>query len=176
MPPTLPLSRPLPAGAAATTSFTSTTSTTSSNAPQTLHTHTHRRSPWTYIHLRLHTTPPTTNAPPLDALTARQHLSAALRSYLGAHGAATAVDILRVDADSGDVWIRVPREDGAGVVAAVGGWVGFSAGGGAGEEEVRTGWVVKGWGDWLGGVVLGRGGGGGGGGGDGGVDVFGDGR
>ncbi|KAF4544473.1 uncharacterized protein LTHEOB_6043 [Lasiodiplodia theobromae] len=171
MPPTLPLSRPLPAGAAATTSFTSTTSTTSSNAPQTLHTHTHRRSPWTYIHLRLHTTPPTTTT--LDALTARQHLSAALRSYLGAHGAATAVDILRVDADSGDVWIRVPREDGAGVVAAVGGWVGSSAGGGGGEEEVRTGWVVKGWGDWLGGVVLGRGGGAGG---DGGADVFGDGR
>ncbi|OMP86723.1 hypothetical protein BK809_0000127 [Diplodia seriata] len=121
MPPSsLPLSRP----AAPTTSFTSTTTTTTTSTPSqtpsslTLHTHTHRHAPWTYIHLRLHQTTPTNN---LDALTTRQYLTAALRTHLGTHGAATAVDILKVTPRTGDVWVRVPREDGAGVVAAVGG-------------------------------------------------------
>ncbi|GME56784.1 uncharacterized protein LTHEOB_6043 [Neofusicoccum parvum] len=154
MPPALPLSsRPGP-----TTSFASTTaSTTSSTAPQTLATHTHRASPWTYIHLRLHASPAGASPPALDALTARQHLTAALRRHLGAHGAAAAVDVLAVR--GADAWVRVPGEDGAGVVAAAGAWVG----GEADSEERTTGWVVRGWGPWLGPLVLGEGERGGGG-------------
>jgi len=41
-----------------------------------------------------------------------------------------------------EVWIRVPREDGSAVVAAVSGWVG-----GSGRESV--GWRVRGKGEWL---------------------------
>lgn len=40
------------------------------------------------------------------------------------------------------MWIRVPREDGSAVVAAVSGWVG-----GSGRESV--GWRVRGKGEWL---------------------------
>lgn len=47
------------------------------------------------------------------------------------------------------MWIRVPREDGAAVVAALSAWVGDKDGNG-------VGWRVKGRADWLG--ALGGGG------------------
>ena len=48
-----------------------------------------------------------------------------------------------------DVWIRVPREDGSAVVAAVGNWVGKGDKGGEGVVS----WRVRGRGEWLGAVV-----------------------
>lgn len=64
------------------------------------------------------------------------------------------IDILKIT-DGGvrgdDVWIRVMTEDLAPVLAAVGGWVGRSAGGG-GE---RVSWRVKGSGLWLSSVLAG---------------------
>ncbi|KAI4723881.1 hypothetical protein E4T49_08390 [Aureobasidium sp. EXF-10728] len=74
-----------------------------------------------------------TNAPnyQLDALTAHLHLRAALSQFLGLHGTAIPVDILKLH--DNDVHIRVPNEDASAVVVAVGGWVGK-----AGE-----GWRVK---------------------------------
>lgn len=50
--------------------------------------------------------------------------------------------------------MRVPREDGAAVASAVGGWVGS---GGVGGEDGAVGWRVLGWGDWLDAVVAGGG-------------------
>ncbi len=94
------------------------------------------------------TTPPTPT--PLDAITARTNLSAALHQFLGLTGTAIAIDILHVK--DNDVWVRVPREDASAVVAAVGGWVG---GGGSGKESV--GWRVKGRSEWLVGLVGGDG-------------------
>ncbi|KAF4314245.1 hypothetical protein GTA08_BOTSDO00065 [Botryosphaeria dothidea] len=151
MPSTLPLSRPL----TTTTSFTSTTSTASTST-HLLTTHTSPPNRWTYIHLALHTTPPSP-AQTADALSLRQRLTAALTQHLGAHGAAVPVDVLKMD--GGDAWVRVPREDGAAVIAAVGAWVGVEA-----EGERRVGMAVRGWGEWLAAVALG--------GGCGGQDVF----
>ena len=65
-----------------------------------------------------------------------------------------------------EVWIRVPRDDGSKVLAAVGGWVGreveynVDADGGAvaGKKvEVTLSWRVKSWGDWLAEIVGGDG-------------------
>lgn len=46
-------------------------------------------------------------------------------------------------AETHDFWVRVPREDGDKVVAAVAGWMGREG------QALR----VKGRGDWLGGIV-----------------------
>lgn len=50
--------------------------------------------------------------------------------------------------------MRVPREDGAAVVSAVGGWVGDE---GVSGEDGAVKWRVLGWGDWLDAVVAGGG-------------------
>lgn len=81
----------------------------------------------------------------MDILTARTYLTAALQQFLGMTGTAIPIDFLKVEGR--EVWVRVPREDGAAVVEAVSGWVG-------GES---VGWRVKGKGDWLGTVVAGTG-------------------
>lgn len=52
--------------------------------------------------------------------------------------------------------MRVPREDGAAVVSAVGGWLGDGGGGVSGEDGAVK-WRVLGWGDWLDAVVAGGG-------------------
>ncbi|CAF9936809.1 MAG: hypothetical protein HETSPECPRED_010452 [Heterodermia speciosa] len=99
-----------------------------------------RDFPFTYLHLTLLSTSP--SPPPLDGLTAHKHLTAALRQFLGITGTAIPIDILKVD--DGDVWIRVPREDGAAVAAALGNWVD------AGEG---VSWRIRGRGQWLGALV-----------------------
>ena len=99
-----------------------------------------RDPPFTYMHLTLLFTSPSSS--PLDELTAHKHLTSALQQFLGITGTAIPVDILKVD--EWDVWIRVPREDGGAVAAAVGNWVG------AGEG---VSWRVKGRGQWLGALV-----------------------
>ncbi|KPI41745.1 uncharacterized protein AB675_9062 [Cyphellophora attinorum] len=128
-------------------------------------TRTFRHPPYTYLHLTL--LQPESNAPqPLDALTARQHIHAALTAHLGLHGAAVNVDVLRTgppatkawppspaaannDGDSNadssedtDCWIRVPSQDENVVVGALATWTG--------RNGVR--WVVRGRGSWLGGL------------------------
>lgn len=92
--------------------------------------------PWSYIHLQHHNPSPST----LDALTAHLQIVSALHQFLGLHGAAVPVDVLKLQSD--EVWIRVPAADCKGVVAAVGGWVGR-----AGE-----GWRVLGWSNWSAGA------------------------
>ena len=134
-----------------------------------------RKPQWSYLHLRLVSSSSTTAAPSavpslpaspatstnpphapwaqdavpgadIDALTARALLLAPLAQFLGHMGAAVAVDVLRVSGR--DVWVRVPRGDGALVVGAVSGWVGR----GEGKEE-RVAWRVVGRAEWLGGLT-----------------------
>jgi ribonuclease P/MRP protein subunit POP8 len=106
------------------------------NRPQnhTLHQITLRKPSWTYFHLKLFSSAPTPDA--FDILTAKRYLNAALQRFLGLHGAAIPVDILKLEGE--EVWIRVPREDATAVHEAMGGWVG---------DDVK--WVVKGKDEWL---------------------------
>ena len=110
--------------------------------PKTL---TLRNPTWSYI--RLHQFQPPQNSSTLDALTAHIQITAALHQFLGVHGAAVPVDVLKLEGS--EVWIRVPAEDRSALVAAVGGWVGR-----AGE-----GWRVMGWSSWSAGAEGGKDGG-----------------
>ncbi|KAG9249204.1 hypothetical protein BJ878DRAFT_91733 [Calycina marina] len=92
--------------------------------------------PHAYAHLALITSAPSRTS--LDAITVRAYLASALMQFLGISGAAIAVDILKLE--EAGVWVRVPREDLAPFLAAVGGWVG---------EAGRVGWRVLGSGNWL---------------------------
>lgn len=108
-----------------------------------------RNPPFTYLHLTLLTSGnslPIANSPPIDILTARAHLTSALNQLLGIAGTAISIDFLKVEGR--DVWIRVPRQDAAGVVGAVSQWVGKDGG---------VSWRVKGRGEWLGAVGAGDG-------------------
>lgn len=87
-----------------------------------------RNPPWSYLQLSLITNSPDYQ---LDALTAHLHLRAALSQFLGLHGTAIPIDILKLHGN--DVHIRVPREDASALAVAVGGWVGKSG----------EGWRVK---------------------------------
>ena len=112
--------------------------------PSTLSQFTIHNPSWAYIHLTLVTSSnlPGANtsmqAPSahLDGITAHLHLQAALQQFLGLHGTAIPIDVMRLDKQ--DVWIRVPRDDGSAVVAAVGGWIGKGG----------EGWRIKDWGYW----------------------------
>lgn len=99
------------------------------------------KPPFSYLHLTL-LAPATTV---FDLLTARAHLTSALNQFLGVTGTAIPVDFLKIEGR--DVWVRVPREDGAAVVGAISGWVG--------GEGVA--WRIREKGDWLGAVVAGGG-------------------
>ncbi|TKA69154.1 hypothetical protein B0A49_06491 [Cryomyces minteri] len=116
------------------------------NAAQVQAQFTIRNPAWTYLHLRLLTSSSSKLTQPddVDAITFRTHLMSALTQFLGAHGAAIPIDVLKIRA--GEVWVRVPRDDGAAVVAGVSGWVG---GGGNGAEGGSLGWRVLGRSDWL---------------------------
>ncbi|KAI9843484.1 MAG: hypothetical protein M1837_006330 [Sclerophora amabilis] len=106
-------------------------------------TRTIRNTPWGYLHLELTTT--ATTVPPLDILTARTSLTAALTQFLGLTGSAMPIDILKVEGR--DCWIRVAREDLNAVAAAVGGWVG------GGQADAVVGWRVKGKAGFLGELI-----------------------
>ncbi|KAG6993803.1 hypothetical protein G7Y79_00050g085400 [Physcia stellaris] len=111
--------------------------------------------PFTYIHLTLlSSSAPNPSYPPpspLDELTAHKYLTSALQQFLGLTGTAIPIDILKVD--ERDVWIRVPREDGSAVVAAVGNWVGKGEAESGGRGEGAVSWRVRGRGEWLGALV-----------------------
>ncbi|MCJ1225394.1 hypothetical protein MMC12_002043 [Toensbergia leucococca] len=117
-----------------------------SEATLTPSTLTIRNPPFTYLHLTLLSSPPSSD--PVDILTFRAHLTSALQQFLGLTGTAIPIDFLKVE--DRDLWVRVPREDGSAVVNALSGWVG-------GSEREGVGWRVKGKGDWLGAMLGGRG-------------------
>ncbi|PNS14514.1 Mitochondrial fusion and transport protein ugo1 [Sphaceloma murrayae] len=105
-----------------------------------------REPDWAYVQLKL-VTPSSLQANVsqgrdsdssrnLDDVTAYLHLQSALDRFLGIHGTAISLDILKIDGRH--VWTRVPREDCSAVVAAAGGWVGHGG----------EGWRVVGWGCW----------------------------
>lgn len=104
-----------------------------------------RDPPFTYLHLTL-VTSSTSNAAPIDILTARAYLTSAVSQFLGITGTAIPVDFLKVEGR--DVWLRAPREDAAAVVGALSQWVGKDGG---------VSWRVNGKGDWLGIVAAGDG-------------------
>jgi ribonuclease P/MRP protein subunit POP8 len=118
------------------------------NGSATHHTATLRSPRWTYFHLRLFTSSTTststTEEPALDALTVKRYITAALSRFLGQMGAATPVDILKLDQQ--DVWIRVPRDDATVVHEAMSSWV--SNQGGMGDGSGLR-WIIKGRDDWL---------------------------
>lgn len=95
-----------------------------------------RHAPWAYVHLEHLSAAGNKDAGTLDALTAHLHITAALSQFLGLHGSAIPVDILKLDGM--EVWVRLPREEKSALIAAVGGWVS-----GAGE-----GWRVRGSSSW----------------------------
>ncbi|PYH33828.1 uncharacterized protein BO87DRAFT_459554 [Aspergillus neoniger CBS 115656] len=174
-----------------TTTTTTTTTTpskrkSSSSTPKTIH-FTSRTPTWTYLKLQLINNPPTsTTSTPLDPVTARTYLSAALSQFLGLTGTSIPIDILKISPPSSSststggkagggggggaglgstVWTRVPREDAAAVVAALSSWIGGSANasGGGGSGDVGGGggsvaWRVCAKGNYLGALVNGGGG------------------
>lgn len=99
-----------------------------------------RSPPFAYMRISLRSLSSSTSSTVLDELTVRSHLTSALTQFLGLHGSAIAVDILKVE--GAECWIRVPREDLSAVGAAVGGWVGEG-----------VGWRVEGKGNWLSSLV-----------------------
>ncbi|KAK6430949.1 hypothetical protein LTR95_012890 [Oleoguttula sp. CCFEE 5521] len=106
---------------------------------QTLSNLTLRNPQWAYIHLSLVTAKlPSSypDYPPLDALTSHLNLTSALSQFLGLHGGAIPIDILKLEGQ--DVWVRIPANDRVGFVAAMGGWAG------RGGES----WRVVGWSSW----------------------------
>ncbi|OJI84428.1 hypothetical protein ASPTUDRAFT_190787 [Aspergillus tubingensis CBS 134.48] len=160
--------------------------TTTSSTPKTIH-FTSRTPTWTYLKLQLINNPPTsTTSTPLDPLTARTYLSAALSQFLGLTGTSIPIDILKISPPSpssssttstggkavggggaglgSTVWTRVPRDDAAAVVAALSSWIGGSAnasGGGSGDVGGGGGsvaWRVCAKGNYLGALVNGGGG------------------
>jgi ribonuclease P/MRP protein subunit POP8 len=130
-----------------TTSLSTKKRSHSSSKPQhqPTKTLTLRNPTWSYIRLQQFQPPQNSNT--LDALTAHIQIAAALHQFLGVHGAAVPVDVLKLEGS--DVWIRVPAQDRSALVAAVGGWVGR-----AGE-----GWRVMGWSSWSAGAEGGKDGG-----------------
>lgn len=112
---------------------------------------------------------PDYSSQPLDVLSARTYLSSALSQFLGLTGTAIPIDILKIDLASSTsgqyaqpvlytearrydcVWVRVPREDGAAVVAALSSWIG---GGGSGANIA---WRICAKGNYLGALVGGSG-------------------
>ena len=105
-----------------------------------------KRPPFTYLHLTLLPSDPTSNTPPIDILTARAYLTSALEQFLGMTGTAIPIDFLKVEGR--DVWIRVPREDASKVVGALSQWVGRDGG---------VGWRIRGRGECLGSLTAGDG-------------------
>ncbi|KAJ5689120.1 hypothetical protein N7462_003512 [Penicillium macrosclerotiorum] len=132
---------------------------------------TSRNSPWTYLKLQLIPPPNESSPQPLDPLSARTYLSSALSQFLGLTGTAIPIDILKVEPRSSTsatgvqdsapgsigrskydcVWVRVPRDDGAAVVAALSSWIGGSGSG------VSVAWRICAKGNHLGALVAGSG-------------------
>ena len=99
---------------------------------------------WSYC--RISTLPSgSAHVQPLDATTVRLALLQALTTYLGDHGAAIPIDILKIEhgPQSSDVIVRISRQDREAFAAAV-----SSAG-----NTTRVALRVKSSSDWLAGLV-----------------------
>lgn len=83
----------------------------------------------------------------LDNLQVRGYCTAALRQFLGDHGVAVAIDILKVDGK--ECWLRLPRQDLGIFSAAITAFPGTSQNGGTSLLRLLA------CGDWLG-SLLGR--------------------
>lgn len=103
---------------------------------QTLSEFSIRKPDWSYIHLQHFSNSNASSTQALDGVTAQLHLNAALSTFLGLHGSAIPVDLLQIQDQ--DVWIRVPADDRAAVIAAAGGWT----------SKNGEGWRIKGWSHW----------------------------
>ena len=112
----------------------------SSTLSPTIPTITLRHPPYTYLHLSPITT--ATSTPPLDTVTVLSYLQSALTQYLGLHGAAIPIDVLKVEDQN--AYIRMPYNDGSAVVAAVSQWQ---------SRDGKMGLRVKGRSAWLGGLL-----------------------
>ncbi|KAL3474518.1 hypothetical protein BJX99DRAFT_175959 [Aspergillus californicus] len=130
-----------------------------------------RNPPWTYLKLQLiHqlNTSTTIRSSPFDPLTARKHLTTALSQFLGLSGTAIPIDILKVSTEPTQsqsqsqspektIWIRVPRQDGPAVVAALSSWIG---GGDQVDTDTEAGgvaWRICAKGNFLGALITGDG-------------------
>ena len=106
-----------------------------------------RNPPYMYLRLSVRTFPsgpgdrvPAQTMPSLDEITIHQYVTSALRFFLGITGTAIPIDILKVCGN--EAWVRVPREDGQKVIAAISCW--------SGKGGQRIG--VEVFGSWLGGL------------------------
>ena len=99
-----------------------------------------RKPPYTYLHISLISS--NTSPPLLDTVTVLSYLQSALTQYLGLHGAAIPIDVLKVDDQ--DAYIRMPYDDGSAVVAAASQWQ---------SRDGKVGLRVKGRSAWLGGLL-----------------------
>lgn len=114
-----------------------------SSKSHVLFTSTLRSPAFAYTHLEMMTDTPGTVE--LDDLQVRSYITAALRQFLGDHGAAVAADILKVDGR--ECWLRLPRQDLGLFSAAITAFPGTSVGGGSGVLRLLA------CGDWLGSLV-----------------------
>ncbi|KAL2384587.1 hypothetical protein RJZ90_001901 [Blastomyces dermatitidis] len=118
---------------------------------------TSRKPPWSYLKLQLYEDPVLylSASTSFDALTARTYLSSALSQFLGVSGTSISIDILKIETippGLNTLWIRVPRDDSAAVVAAVSSWVGGGA-----QTGANVSWRIRAKGGFLGALVGGTG-------------------
>ncbi|KAH8908786.1 hypothetical protein BR93DRAFT_966821 [Coniochaeta sp. PMI_546] len=99
--------------------------------------------PFAYAHLELVTD--TARPTKLDNLQVRSYCTAALRQFLGEHGVAVAIDILKVDGKA--CWLRLPRQDLSVFSAAITAFSGTAQNGGTSLLRLLA------CGDWLGSLV-----------------------
>jgi ribonuclease P/MRP protein subunit POP8 len=101
---------------------------------------------FSYAHLELVTdSSAATGAVALDNLQVKAYCTAALRQFLGLMGAATPLDILKVEGV--ECWVRVPRGDLGNFAAAITAWKGTT------EDGVHCLLRIKQCSDWLGAMV-----------------------
>ncbi|OIW29860.1 hypothetical protein CONLIGDRAFT_631934 [Coniochaeta ligniaria NRRL 30616] len=114
-----------------------------SQKSQALFTCTIKSPPFAYAHLELVTD--SGRAANLDNLQVRSYCTAALRQFLGEHGVAVAIDILKVDGK--ECWLRLPRQDLSVFSAAVTAFPGTTQNGDTSLLRLLA------CGDWLGSLV-----------------------
>lgn len=99
---------------------------------------------YAYAHLEVFGPSPTSpDTAPLDELTLRQYLTAALKQFLGLTGMGISIDILKVSGR--ECWVRVPRQDLGAFASAITAWVG--------SGTAASGIRICAAGNWLGALV-----------------------
>lgn len=101
------------------------------------------------------TDPSLPNSDALDLITAKTYLTSALSQFLGLSGTAIPIDILKLQFEETPVagnsaklkvrntlWVRVPHDDAAAVVAAVSSWIGGNNGSAAWKIRGRSSYLA----------------------------------